>query len=320
MILFRLLHDKYSFAKYYARCLAKRLLFGKPTLSVEQNMITKLKEECGDKYTSKLEEMFNDIQCSQEAMEQFNEFLVECKVSLALEFNVRIVGKEYWPLLSVANCNFPDKITRCCEIFQQFYLPKHRRRNLNWKLSVGTAEIRATFTSRTYRLTVSTYQMCILLLFNKSNELSFKAIEEATNIPFNYLKKALSALTFGKYRILLKKPKTKEMEETDNFSFNENFKCKLISIKLPAIKQYVEKPIQPFIDDEKRLLIEAAIVRIMKARKKMQHNILIAETTTELSSKFYAKPQVIEKLIEGLIEREYLERWNVDKNVYHYLP
>jgi hypothetical protein len=43
----------------------------------------------------------------------------------------------------------------------------------------------------------------------------------------------------------------------------------------------------------------------------MQHNNLIAEVTRQVSNRFTASPQVIKKCIEGLIEREYLQREQV---------
>lgn len=44
----------------------------------------------------------------------------------------------------------------------------------------------------------------------------------------------------------------------------------------------------------------------MKARKEMEHSNLVAETTAQLSSKFYVQPAAIKKRIECLIEREYV--------------
>lgn len=54
------------------------------------------------------------------------------------------------------------------------------------------------------------------------------------------------------------------------------------------------------------ITIEAAIVRIMKSRKEMEHSNLISETTTILASRFMPHPVAIKKRIESLIEREYV--------------
>ncbi|KFM81911.1 Cullin-3, partial [Stegodyphus mimosarum] len=57
----------------------------------------------------------------------------------------------------------------------------------------------------------------------------------------------------------------------------------------------------------------------MKARKRMAHNILVAEVTEQLKSRFYPSPVVIKKRIEGLIEREYLARTAEDRKIYTYV-
>lgn len=63
--------------------------------------------------------------------------------------------------------------------------------------------------------------------------------------------------------------------------------------------------------------VDAAIVRIMKARKRLTHTLLISETMTQL--KFPAQNNDIKKRIESLIEREYLERDPEDNSMYRYL-
>ncbi|XP_026689057.1 cullin-3-like [Diaphorina citri] len=62
------------------------------------------------------------------------------------------------------------------------------------------------------------------------------------------------------------------------------------------------------VDEDRKHEIEAAVVRIMKARKRMQHNTLITEVTEQLKSRFLPSPVIIKKRIESLIEREYLAR------------
>ncbi|MGH0160480.1 UNVERIFIED_CONTAM: hypothetical protein FKN15_048234 [Acipenser sinensis] len=73
------------------------------------------------------------------------------------------------------------------------------------------------------------------------------------------------------------------------------------------------------VDDDRKHEIEAAIVRVMKSRKKMQHNVLVAEVTQQLKARFLPSPVVIKKRIEGLIEREYLARTPEDRKVYTYV-
>jgi len=75
------------------------------------------------------------------------------------------------------------------------------------------------------------------------------------------------------------------------------------------------------VDEDRKHEIEAAIVRIMKARRRMNHSNLVSEVclyilkqvTEQLKSRFLPSPVVIKKRIEGLIEREYLARTPEDR-------
>lgn len=46
------------------------------------------------------------------------------------------------------------------------------------------------------------------------------------------------------------------------------------------------------VEEERRHHVEAAIVRIMKARKTLSHNELVMETTRQLAMRFTPNPQV----------------------------
>ena len=72
------------------------------------------------------------------------------------------------------------------------------------------------------------------------------------------------------------------------------------------------------MQEDRSSAIEAAIVRIMKSRKKLEHNQLVQDVITTLQM-FKPHPQVIKQKIEHLIDREYLERDPDDKSVYRYL-
>ncbi len=62
------------------------------------------------------------------------------------------------------------------------------------------------------------------------------------------------------------------------------------------------------VDKERKYTIDAAIVRIMKSRKVLQHNQLIMEVNQQLSRMFKPDFKLIKKRIEDLVSREYLVR------------
>lgn len=76
MVVFRFVQGKDVFEAFYKKDLAKRLLMGKCTSrDVEKSMLSKLKEECGSHYTTKLEGMFNDITISNGINAAFKQYL-----------------------------------------------------------------------------------------------------------------------------------------------------------------------------------------------------------------------------------------------------
>ncbi|XP_071641362.1 cullin-3-like [Temnothorax longispinosus] len=181
-------------------------------------------------------------------------------------------------------------------------------------------------TPRKHIIQVSTYQMCVLMLFNKRERLTYKEIQGETDIPERDLVRALQSLSMGKatQRILLKHPCTKKIESTDCFCVNDSFTSKLFRVKIQTVAAKREseperRETRNKVDEDRKHEIEAAIVRIMKARKRMPHNILVTEVTEQLRGRFLPSPVIIKKRIEGLIEREYLARTPEDRKIYTYV-
>lgn len=355
MVLFRFLQEKDVFERYYKQHLAKRLLLNKSVSDdSEKNMISKLKTECGCQFTSKLEGMFKDMTVSNTIMEEFKEHILTSGTHLhGVDLSVRVLTTGFWPTQSATpKCSIPTAPRNAFEAFRRFYLAKHSGRQLTLQPQLGSADLNAVFfgprreesegkdgasssTSvvssrsqgpRKHIIQVSTYQMCVLMLFNNRERLTYEEIQNETDIPERDLIRALQSLAMGKatQRVLIKQPRTKEIEPSHLFSVNDSFTSKLHRVKIQTVAAKGEseperRETRNKVDEDRKHEIEAAIVRIMKARKRMSHNILVAEVTELLKSRFLPSPVIIKKRIEGLIEREYLARTPEDRKVYTYV-
>lgn len=56
------------------------------------------------------------------------------------------------------------------------------------------------------------------------------------------------------------------------------------------------------INNDRQLAVQAALVRIMKSRKKLGHQQLIAEVVTQLQKMFSADVKLVKRSIEQLID------------------
>ena len=68
--------------------------------------------------------------------------------------------------------------------------------------------------------------MCILMLYNNYDVLSFKQIEDMTKIPEIELQRQLLSLAHPKVRILKKNPNTKQIAPDHTFEYNNGYESK----------------------------------------------------------------------------------------------
>ncbi|WFC99257.1 hypothetical protein MYAM1_002001 [Malassezia yamatoensis] len=317
VMLFRYVHEKDMFERYYKLHLTRRLLHGRSVSDdAERGMIAKLKVECGHGYVQKLQGMLNDMKLSQEVLNAFHKYMDREQKSLPFQLNVHVLTAIYWPIAAPQEkYQWPDQLQEACNTFEQYYFTRHRGRVLTWQPNLGSADIRVRFRTRTHELSVSSFAMMVLLLFEKVEDdcaLSFQDIQQSTHIGESDLQRTLQSLACAKYKILRKEPRGRDVCSTDVFYFNSAFTCPLARIKIAQVAAKVETPTErkettAKVEEERKNQVDACVVRVMKSRKTLSHNDLVNEVIRQLLPRFQPTPTLIKKRIEALLEREFLE-------------
>uniref|UniRef100_A0A1D1Y4D0 Cullin-1 n=1 Tax=Anthurium amnicola TaxID=1678845 RepID=A0A1D1Y4D0_9ARAE len=313
--------DKDLFAEFYRKKLARRLLFDKSANDDhERSILTKLKQQCGGQFTSKMEGMVTDLTLARENQTQFEDYLNgNSHANPGIDLTVTVLTTGFWPSYKSFDLNLPAEMVKCVEVFKEFYQTKTKHRKLTWIYSLGTCNINGKFEPKTMELIVTTYQASALLLFNASDRLSYSEIMSQLNLTDDDVVRLLHSLSCAKYKILNKVPNNKTISPTDIFEFNSKFTDKMKRIKIPLPPVDEKKKVIEDVDKDRRYAIDASIVRIMKSRKVLGHQQLVMECVKQLGCMFKPDFKAIKKRMEDLITRDYLERDKDNPNMFRYL-
>ncbi|SJX65621.1 related to cullin 4A [Sporisorium reilianum f. sp. reilianum] len=335
LILFRYTHAKDMFEEFYKRHFAKRLLLNRSASSdAERSMLLKLKEECGPEFTAKLETMIKDVDLSKDLMDEYDRFAAKQRKDEhapldKFDLSVSVLTQAHWPTYPNIDVTLAPELAAAAERFEAFYQKRNSGRRLHWQHSLGTLSITTQFGKAGVKeLHVSTFQAIVLMLFNTlepGQKLGYVDIRTQTGLDDQELKRTLQSLACGQIptRVLRKLPQGKDVDDTDEFVFNDNFKNERHRIRINQIqmKETAEeqKSTEQRVFLDRELILQAAAVRVLKAKKTIKHSELITEVVDQIKSRFTVDVAEIKKVFEILIDKEYMERVEGQRGTYRYL-
>jgi len=317
--LFRFVHGKAVFEAFYKKDLARRLLMGRSASNdAERNMLSRLKNECGASFTHNLEAMFKDMDLARDEMVSYNQLLDDRGTKSGPDLSVNVLSAAAWPTYPDIPVNIPTSIAKVMADFESHYKLKHSGRKLTWKHALAHCQLRARFPRGNKEIVVSGFQAIVLLLFNDVSadaQLSYPAIKAAAGLPDAELRRTLQSLACAKYRVLTKTPKGRDVNDNDTFAFNGAFadakmRIKINQIQLKETKEE-NKETHERVAADRHYETQAAIVRIMKSRKKIGHNELIVEVIKATRSRGVLEQADIKRNIEKYMIFHLLVSWSL---------
>ncbi|KAG6850729.1 hypothetical protein H0H93_009352 [Arthromyces matolae] len=310
-------NEKDVFQNFYAKTLSKRLIHNASVSDdAEKSMNSKLKTVCGFEYCYKLERMVIEIGLSKEATEGFREKMqMQSHADADITFNALVLATFLWPLNAPTHeFIIPKEILPTYNRFQMYYQQAHNARRLTWLWNYSKNELRTNYTNQKYIFLTSTFQTAILLQYNHNDTLALDELFAATGIPKDYLKQVLAILVKAKVLI---------QDEEEQYDLNPSKFYLPIRVNLNMAIRSEQKAetvdVMKTVEEDRKYIIQATIVRVMKARKQMKHQPLIQEVITLLSQRFSPKLPDIKKAIDALLEKDYIDRVENTKDTYTYV-
>jgi cullin-4 len=156
------------------------------------------------------------------------------------------------------------------------------------------------------------------------------------------LRRTLQSLACGKQKVLKKKPAGPDVNESDVFYFSDDYTNPRYQVRIDSIqaKETVRRIIdfevdqradvfnrQPeenkrteaHIEADRKQELDAAIVRIMKAKKKLTFEQIKSEVIIAVKNRFVPEIKHIKQRVDCLVESEYLKRDEDVKDLFVYL-
>ncbi|XP_013143673.1 PREDICTED: cullin-2 [Papilio polytes] len=354
IIVFKYVDDKDVFQKHYARALARRLIHQlSASMEQEEAMINRLKAACGYEFTNKLHRMFTDVAVSADLNAKFQQHLRDNNLSLNTGFFIQVLQAGAWPLGgAMAPLAPPAQLERPARLFEAFYRGSFSGRRLAWLHHLCTGELRTRYTQRVYHISATTPQCALLLMFESVDSVSVREARDTLQLSGEAWTRHVRPLldigllaARGNVPSLAppapatapapapgaESPGAGEEDDADaELLLNLSFTSKRTKLRLTCGAATTHsggssssgsggggEPAH--CEDDRKMYLQAALVRIMKQRKVLRHTELIQEVVAQARGSFAPSVAMIKKCIESLIDKQYLERAPGTLDTYAYL-
>ena len=328
--IFKNINSKLVFQSETEKKMSDRLIKGLSiNMNAEKMLISKLKQENGVTYVSKMNEMISDLEKNKAEYEGY-------KLSKShgapggIKFNIQVISQSAWDInkSNMEKIEVPLFLQNCIDDFQSFYLGRHQQTKLIWCLSLSRIEIQYLYLQNKNISTSTLPQFLALYYLEKKGNLKLETIATLLGCSVKKVIYDIRGLIFNPSfnpkgttdkGVILSNidEKTKEFKPSTEISINRKFSVnrqKFNTLPLPQKKtadeiKASEMEEAQIIKKYQDNILQATVTRIMKSRigQETSHVWLVGEASKQVDL-FKAQPQQIKENIEKLIEKNIIKR------------
>lgn len=312
MVLYNTLCSKDVFCKRYKASLMVRLLKGLQNQDSDIALINSLKSK-DVSFANTLCVMLNDYNQSFERYGSTSGFITK---PLPIQLAPFVLTSTFWPLSNTdktISMKLPVELQNISEVFCNRFSELNNGKQIIYIHEKSNVLLSVVINGKTYRITMNHFQAAVMLTLVKKPIMTQLQLCNVLELQMDWIEATLKSLSTA--RLVDQNAKTKQWRISPKFSSPRPVLNASVLFSRPVVDDVVDKE----IEEDRGYNTQAAIVRIMKTRRVLDHNTLCEEVTKQ-TSRFY--PQNIERIrkhIDKLIngQEKFIER--LDNKTYKYV-
>ncbi|KAJ2879322.1 hypothetical protein H4R27_005379 [Coemansia aciculifera] len=332
-----LVNGKDKLTYHYRSLLARRLVTdSSSSVDLERTIVAMLTPLTGIDSTNRINDMIEDMNLSHTLFADYRPSVS----SGSLDVSVKVLRENLWygNLSSELSRTMivPRQVSAACEEFIEMYKSRYnsapgKGRKLQWLWAYSKATIQLYFPHSVgrvaqtgYTIVVNTYQLAILALFTDASCLG-SAAQQLTPAEISLHIKLHPAAVKSELAVLARAGILVSNKSNDAVMMNSSFNSRRLRIDVSGIKRMRQETvaettkIDSYVDSERYLQIQSAIMTEMKRRLSIHHTKLLNFVTTRFERVFPVERPVFKRVIGVLITDRYIRQKEGDFNIYEYI-
>jgi regulator of sigma D len=222
---------------------------------------------------------------------------------------------------------FPPQVNTMQGLFSSFYRAKFNERILIWLYNIGGAVVTMITSSGKKELHLTKLQVFVCFMLNDRAKVTLEEIKNKSLLPLDEILIEVIGLVCSDVLVVEDKSKKEVLQSGslqlyDRIMINPHADKLRSQVRVKQMKPKEKETPEPNLDNQfndfKKSVLESTIMKVMKSDKRIRFEDLMNKAQALVSSRFSLNRKELMEVLEGLINKEYVERDSYSPNIFLY--